>query len=157
MEFSHSVFGLPKIIEKLRMKKSVLDDIKSHIRDEYPVEAVGILVGYILGEVAYVEKNARLRNILGSSHRFWFNEVEWMEKILNYRRDGYEYIGIYHSHSFGEPIPSISDQERMIECPGEIWFIVSYKPDNFLKYSAWKLDEQGHGLAKVETRIYCKY
>lgn len=146
-----SVWGLQQKINDVVISRETYTRIIRVVEESYPIEACGVLGGYVRGSRAYAVRIAKLRNILGSTKNFWFDVKEWMDSILNIRRDGYEYIGIFHSHSGGAPIPSMSDQERMIECPEEIWLIISYVPEKDASLSAWRIEDTGLGLSKLRV------
>ncbi len=126
---SRSIVNLQEKVDSLTLSKESFDKIVSIIKKRYPIEACGLLLGKIIKDNAYVLKVDELKNILGSTDSFWIDLGEWMNKILKYKRQGYEYIGIFHSHYRGNVIPSMNDLERMIECPEEIWMIIKYTPE----------------------------
>lgn len=150
---SVSIIGLQEKVNKLILKKSVLENIIEIIKSRYPIEACGILLGKISGEKAFALKAIEINNILGSTKSFWIDEKEWMDKILKAKKQGLEYLGLFHSHYRDSVIPSMNDMERMIECPEEIWLILSYSPPEKIKYAAWRLDEKGLGLFKIDITI----
>lgn len=131
----------------LEIDSRVFEKILKHVKEEYPNEVCGIMVGDI-NEKYIVREVYRLKNILNIKYRFWFDVREWMEKITYARERGYRYIGVYHSHSDGSILPSLSDSERMLECPGEIWLIISYGVGN-IRYSAWTILGYELGLTKI--------
>lgn len=133
--------------------ESVLSEILGHVRDEYPIEACGILLGTIEGERGVVRRARRMKNLLASSSAFWFDVREWMAAILGARREGLGYIGLYHSHGREQPLPSLSDRHRMLECPGEVWLIVAYLPDREPRLAAYRVDDFGSAITRVEVKI----
>lgn len=152
MEVSVSVQPLERMYE-LTVPRRVLDAILSHVKDEYPVEACGVLLGRVKDGSGVVERSARLRNVLASSYAFWFDVREWMATILEAKREGLNYIGIYHSHRREQPLPSLSDIHRMLECPGEIWLIVAYLPDREPRLAAYRVDDFGSAIASVKVQV----
>lgn len=149
---SRSIVNLQEKVNNLIFSKEILNEIVSIIRRRYPIEACGLLLGKIIGDNAYILKVDELKNVLGSTDSFWIDLREWMNKILKYKRQGYEYIGIFHSHYRGNVIPSMNDLERMIECPEEIWMIIKYTSEK-VEYAAWRLDDKNFGLYKINTFI----
>lgn len=130
---------------------SVLNEILAHVRREYPVEACGVLLGRVREGTALVVRSVPLTNILASSSAFWFDVREWMATVMSGRRGGLSYIGIYHSHAREQPLPSLADRHRMLECPGEVWLLVAYLPSGEPRLAAFKVDE--YGLARVDVRV----
>ncbi|MEM0458546.1 MAG: M67 family metallopeptidase [Thermofilaceae archaeon] len=152
MDVSPSVQPFERIYE-LVIRKGVFEEILSHVKEEYPIEACGILLGHVREGKGFAERAKRLRNILASNTSFWFDVREWMSAILDARREGLSYIGLYHSHGREKPLPSLSDQHRMLECPGEVWLIVAYTPDSEPKVAAYRIDDFGSAIARVPVRI----
>ncbi|MEM2677744.1 MAG: M67 family metallopeptidase [Thermofilaceae archaeon] len=152
MDISLSVQPIERIYE-LVIRKGVFEEILSHVKEEYPIEACGILLGHVREGKGFAERAKRLRNILASNTSFWFDVREWMSAILDARKEGLSYIGLYHSHGREQPLPSLSDQHRMLECPGEVWLIVAYIPDSEPKAAAYRIDDFGSAIARVPVRI----
>lgn len=152
MDVAPSVQPFERIYE-LIIRKDVFDEILKHVIEEHPIEACGILLGRVHEGRGIVEKALRLRNILASNASFWFDLREWMSAILNARKEGLSYIGIYHSHTREQPLPSLSDKHRMLECPGEVWLIVAYVPECKPQAAAYRIDDFGSAIARVIVRI----
>ena len=119
----------------------------------YPLEACGIMMGRVSGAVGRVEYVRELRNIVGRPGSFWFSEREWMEEILRGNELGYEYIGLFHSHDRDVALPSLSDRQRMLECPGEVWLILAYRPGRPPSATAWRVDDWGSSIIRVEVEV----
>ncbi len=135
----------------LKIPKFLFKEIIGLIKMRYPVEACGVLLGKVKGSTAEVNRVKELMNLLGSSTGFWFDVKEWMKVILEGKELGLDYIGIFHSHNRNEPKPSPQDMERMVECPGEIWLILSFKPRGAYKVAAWSI--AGYDLATRSIRV----
>lgn len=152
MDVAPSIQPFERVYE-LVIRKGVFEEIVRHVREEYPIEACGILLGKIEGGRATVERSRRLRNVLASNTAFWFDVREWMEAILSARREGFDYIGLYHSHNREQPLPSLSDRHRMMECPGEIWLIVAYTPNHEPRAAAYRIDDYGSAITRVLVQV----
>ncbi len=152
MQVSASVQPYERVYE-LVLPESVLGEILRHIKEEYPVEACGIMVGVVEGGRGLVKRVRRMRNALASPHAFWFDVREWMQGILDAQREGLSYIGLYHSHAREQPLPSLSDQHRMLECPGEVWLIVASRPSCEPRLAAYRVDDFGSAVARVRVSV----
>lgn len=152
MEVGPSIEPLERVY-KLAIPGSVAREILEHVRREYPIEACGALFGFVKGGCATVERSVPLRNILGSSTAFWFDVRDWMTAIINAKREGLDYIGLYHSHAREQPLPSLADKHRMLECPGEVWLIVAYVPDREPCFAAYRIDDYGSSIARVQVEL----
>lgn len=135
---------------KLKLAGRALRKLERIASRRSPAEACGVLLGRIEGGVALVEEVVELENVLKAWDRFWFDVREWMDAVLRGRERGLEYIGIFHTHPRGRLLPSLSDRQRMLECPGEVWLIVA-AGDGGVEMAAWKLDERGLGIVRVEV------
>lgn len=137
----------------LVLRRSTLDELKSIVEKEYPLEVCGVLAGKIVDKRAFVEEYKILENILESSTRFWFDERKWMETVCEFKRKGLEYIGLFHSHPDGSVLPSLADRHRMMECPGEIWLILAYSPKKGFDICAWVISDYISSFSKVNLVI----
>ena len=140
----------PKVVV---IKRKAWNEMLASIEQVYPVEACGVMLGRVERETAVVEEVRGLRNILASNRAFWFDVAEWMQAILEGKERGKEYIGVYHSHARDEPLLSLSDRQRMLECPGEVWVVVSYIPGREPKAAAWVIRGYGLGISRVNLRV----
>ena len=152
MEVGSSVAPLERIY-KLAIPRSIAQEILEHVKREYPIEACGVLFGRIEGGSALVERITPLRNILGSTTAFWFDVRDWMGAIMEAKRERLEYVGLYHSHAREQPLPSLADRHRMLECPGEVWLIVAYVPGGETRFAAYRIDDYGSSIARVQVEL----
>lgn len=152
MEVGVSVAPFERIY-KLAIPRGVAQEILKHVEREYPIEACGTLFGRVGRGTALVERAVPLRNVLGSSTAFWFDVRDWMKAIMDAKREGLEYIGLYHSHAREQPLPSLADRHRMLECPGEVWLIVAYRPGGEPCLAAYRIDDYGSAIVRVGVEL----
>lgn len=138
-----------KLIILKRVFRKIINDVKLN----YPKETCGILAGEISRENILVKFAKPLPNISKDYKKFWFDELLWIKDILTITSKNLKYIGLYHSHPNGSVVPSLSDIERMLECPGEIWLIISYNSSRIYEYSAWTIPRYGAGIFKIPVLI----
>lgn len=91
----------------LIIKKSYLDEIIAHAREEFPNEACGILAG----KDKKVAKVYKMTNTEKSPMRYFMDPKEQFKAIKQMRVEGVEMVGIYHSHPNVRPYPSSHDVE----------------------------------------------
>jgi len=127
-----------KVPTQLIIPRNIIHQIIKFAYEKFPIETCGVLLGHMKRDIIQVSKIKELKNIIGSSTHFWFDTKEWMAAVIEGRRKGLEYIGIYHVHNRQEPKPSLQDMERMIECPGEVWLILVLD-DEKVKIAAWTI------------------
>lgn len=73
-----------------------------------PQEACGLLAG----QGAMVEAVIPVTNELHSNVRFRMDPAEQIRAFLEIERQGWELIGIYHSHPAGPDVPSQTDKSE---------------------------------------------
>ncbi|OYT38922.1 hypothetical protein B6U96_03135 [Archaeoglobales archaeon ex4484_92] len=150
---STNIVNLQEKIRMIKIPKNVYDNIINIIEKHYPLEACGVLLGKIENETAKVVEVKEIKNVLESTSMFWFDIKEWMNVILEAKERKLEYIGLFHSHIKGSPIPSLPDRHRMLECPEEVWIIVSYKLGTKPDIAAWRINDFGSSIMKLRLEI----
>jgi proteasome lid subunit RPN8/RPN11 len=90
---------------KLSLSGAHLDDIIRHARGSFPNEACGILAG----RDGKVFKLYRMTNAEKAEDRYSFSAGEQFEVQKRIRSDGFEMVGIYHSHPHTRAYPSLLD------------------------------------------------
>lgn len=143
----------PLRIYKVIIPKKIYSKIFRIVKKRFPIEACGVLLGFINGHTARIEYIEELHNILRSTRAFWFDEKDWIKKILEGKRKGYQYLGLFHSHPREEALPSLSDRHRMLECPGEIWLIIAYKPGIDPSFTAWRVDNWESSITRLRVLV----
>jgi len=149
MGVSQSIITPYKGAEIIAIPRGVYSDIIKHIKSEYPMIALGILVGLFQKNHAIVFHTVKLKNIKPSLDNYAMDEKEWMRRIQEANNLGLKYIGIYHSHR-GSANPTQYDIQKMRECPGEIFLIIHAKKNKIIDIRAWKYGENGKGLTEVK-------
>ena len=111
-------------ITKIHMKRMHWDAMKRHVTACLPEEACGLLsgVGYIVQEVIPIT------NELHSSTRFLMDPKEQLKAMLRMDEQGYQMVGIYHSHTQGFEGPSETDLKES-SYPGVAYLIWSSLDD----------------------------
>ncbi len=139
MEAGGSVIsGLPHP-EALAVPRGILEKIVPR----GDLEEAGALLGTVSGGEAVVSEAVPLAWGVGG---FRVDPVKWMRTVLDGEERGLEYIGMYHTHVRGRARPSPLDVRYMMECPGEVWLIVT--PE---EARAWVWG--GSGLTEVLLRV----
>ncbi len=92
---------------RLSLDGAHLDDIIRHARDSFPNEACGILAG----RDGKVLKLYRMINAERAEGRYSFFAGEQFEAQRRIRSEGFEMLGIYHSHPHTRACPSLRDIE----------------------------------------------
>ena len=137
----------------LVLTNEAFNNIVEETKQAYPSETCGVMGGTFKGEKIVVSYTRRLLNVSVEESKFWFNELDWIQEVISLTSHGLEYIGLYHSHPNSRAMPSLSDLERMIECPGEIWLILSYTPPNAISLGAWTVPSFSSGLMRIPVIV----
>lgn len=98
------------------------DEIIAQAREEVPNEACGLLAG----AEGRVLKLYRARNADHSPVRYSIEAKELLGYIREIDAQGWDLLGIYHSHTHSEAYPSATDLELAFY-PDSIYLIVSLR------------------------------
>lgn len=131
----------------------VMYRVLQHVRSLYPREACGVLLGYREGSTYYVTEARPLPRSSGHGTFFLLDVQEWLGCLLEARRRGLTYVGLYHSHPDSDPIPSPEDVHTMLQYPGEVWLIISVRSDGGIDYAAYVTPTPSSGITRVPVRI----
>jgi proteasome lid subunit RPN8/RPN11 len=121
-----------------RLSKQHADEMIAHAKADAPNECCGILAG-VDGEVKQIY---RARNSEASPVKYNIDSKDQFRIQKEMEANGWDYLGLYHSHTFSEAYPSPTDVrlatyedeatgEKQTIWPGVLYFLVSLRePDN---------------------------
>ena len=128
------------------LPETLADEIIRHAKDEAPNECCGIL----LGKGDAVSEVRRARNVKGSPVEYELDPKEHVDILRAADEAGLDVVGFYHSHTFSEAYPSITDISKMSDW-GYFYLIASLADASAPKVRAfWFL---GHHLTDAESRV----
>ena len=104
----------------IEIRRSVLDDLVAHAREEAPNECCGVLIG----SAQRIDRAVRARNALDSPTRYQIDPRDQIAAIRGARERGECVVGFYHSHPSSAPAPSETDRAEA-SYPGQCYLIVS--------------------------------
>jgi proteasome lid subunit RPN8/RPN11 len=90
---------------KLIISGNLLDEMISHCKGAYPLEACGILAG----KDGVVQKVYKMTNIEHSSIRYQMESREQFRVMKEMRDQALDMVALYHSHPHSEAYPSPRD------------------------------------------------
>jgi len=122
--------------ESVRITREVYARLLNHARQEPWQECCGLLAGR--GGVISVVLPAV--NALASATAFEIAPRELFDLFQRMRREGWEHLGIYHSHPRGENAPSRRDIAQAYY-PEAAYFIVSSEAENARPVRAFRIRE----------------
>ncbi|WP_458119350.1 M67 family metallopeptidase [Paenibacillus sp. Z6-24] len=93
----------------IHLASTALRQIEAHMVSSPAAEVCGVLLGKKAAGGMHIHSYRRLRNVAPDPlHHFSFTPEEW----IPYCWDS-ELIGIFHSHPFTLPMPSVTDREQL--------------------------------------------
>jgi proteasome lid subunit RPN8/RPN11 len=123
--------------EQARITHEVLERMLSHARQELSVECCGLLAG----RDGVISILLPATNTLCSPTAFEIAPRELFSFFHQMRAEGWEHLGIYHSHPSGENAPSREDIEQAYY-PDAIYCIVSPVPGHPRPVRAFRIRER---------------
>ena len=111
---------------RLLLPTQLLADMIAQAQAELPYECCGMLAGRVEGGAGIVEARYPLVNAAASPVEYLSDPQSMFEADRARRRDGLEFLAVYHSHPTSEPIPSRTDRERNYS-EDVVNFIISLK------------------------------
>lgn len=103
-----------------RLEKRHAEEMIAHARAEAPNECCGVLAG----ESGKITKLFSATNAEMSPVRYNIDSRELLRIYQEIERKGWEFLGIYHSHTHSHAYPSSTDVQLAL-WPDSIYFIVS--------------------------------
>lgn len=106
--------------EIVRIERRVFDDLLAEARANPRIECCGLLAG----RDATISLLLPAKNALESDKAYEIAAAELFALFRRIRAEGWEHLGIYHSHPSGENVPSRVDLERAFY-PDVAYLIIS--------------------------------
>ncbi len=103
------------------IRRSVLNEIRSHARRELPLECCGLLSG--AGNL--IDRATATTNQRKSSTAFAIPPEELVAFFKQLRSRPEQFMGIYHSHPSGRPVPSERDAREFYYPEATYWIVGS--------------------------------
>jgi [CysO sulfur-carrier protein]-S-L-cysteine hydrolase len=108
------------------IEKHYLEEMIAHARQEAPNECCGVLAG----RDGRVLKLYRATNAEHSPYRYEVDSHDLFRIHRECEENGWQFLGIYHSHTASEAYPSPTDV-RLAFWPESLYFLVSLRdPQN---------------------------
>jgi [CysO sulfur-carrier protein]-S-L-cysteine hydrolase len=126
----------------LTLEKAYVDEMIAHARLEAPAECCGLLAG----KDGRVVRLYRTTNTLHSPFRYSVEPLEMINVFQELDKQGWELLGIYHSHPHSEAYPSATDLKYAF-FPRSLYFIVTLKdsvqpPVRAFRITGGKIEEE---------------
>jgi proteasome lid subunit RPN8/RPN11 len=107
--------------------------ISSHSKESHPVEACGVLIGKIAGDVRTVAEVWPAKNRLSSESSYEIDPETLFRAFSYAEQSNLEIVGFYHSHPFSSADASEIDKARA-NYPGLSYVIYSIPRNEILSF-----------------------
>ena len=133
----------------IKLTKSDYEIILAHAKNEAPVEACGLIAGYIEDDNKIIEKVYILTNVDHAEEHFTLDPKEQLTAIKDMRANGYDQLGNWHSHPVSPSRPSDEDKRLAYDSTAS-YMILSLMDDEPVLNS---FHIEGYTAAKEELVI----
>ena len=120
----------------LELPQGAVDDIVAQAKESYPYEACGLLAGPA-GE-SRVMRFYRCRNAAESARVYTIEPRDHLRAERDAEDNGWEIIGVVHSHTHTEAAPSPTDIAQAPD-PGWHYAIVSLRDDEHPSLRSYRI------------------
>ena len=107
--------------------------ISSHAKESHPIEACGLLIGTLGGDVRTVSEVWPAKNLLSSESSYEIDPETHARAFSYAEENSLEIVGFYHSHTFSSPDASEIDRAQA-NYPGFSYVIYSVTRDEILSF-----------------------
>lgn len=121
----------------------IIEKMKVHALQEFPSECCGLLSG----EGNLIDGIKPCMNERSNPTEFSVSPAELFEFFRSLRREERDFMGIYHSHPDGKPIPSKRDEEEFYYHDVSYWIVSLNNGLASVRCFAW-------GQARFEDACY---
>ena len=120
----------------MNLKQSHVEEMFAHAKAEYPNEACGILAG----RDKKAERVYKMTNQDKSPESYFMDSKEQFRVMKEIRKNGWELLGIYHSHIASPARPSQRDMD-MAFYSDAVYLIISLSDWDNPAIKAFKIQE----------------
>ena len=124
------------------IEQRYIDEMIAHAREDAPNECCGILGG----KDGRVLQLYRAVNAEQSPYRYSVDSRDLFRIHRECEARGWEFVGLYHSHTFSEAFPSATDV-RLAFWPEAVYFLVSLRDSEKPDVRAYRIAD---GRVKAE-------
>ena len=111
----------------LALPRDVIDAAAAAAYDAYPYECCGLLAGPVAD--SHVARFYPCRNVAESAKVYTVDPLDHLRAERDAEANGWEIVGVVHSHTHTEPYPSPTDVAQVVD-PSWHYVIVGLKRDS---------------------------
>lgn len=136
----------------LRIPRPILDEVLAHLKDRYPEEGCGLLIGRVVGKDRMVVKAKALKNMHDDPKgRYAIDPIAIFRVERSAESEGFEVLGVFHSHPDRPAEPS--EHDRNTEWKGYSHLIAEVLQGTVITYKAWFLTDGKKGFVEEDVII----
>ncbi|WP_164516599.1 Mov34/MPN/PAD-1 family protein [Minwuia thermotolerans] len=125
---------------RVALPEDCAGEIFAALSGSFPEEGCGLLVGRLEDGSVRIESVVPSPNIAEAREKtFEIDPGLRLRTQREARAAGLEIVGHYHSHPFGEPIPSDTDRGRAAGEPELVWLIMGLRWGGAQGLAAWRM------------------
>jgi proteasome lid subunit RPN8/RPN11 len=117
----------------LKISARHIKQISSHSKETYPIEACGVLIGTLAGDMRIVTEVWPAKNQLSSESTYEIDPETLFRAFSYAEQNDVEVVGFYHSHPFWSADASAIDNARA-NYPGFSHLIYSIPRNEILSF-----------------------
>jgi len=138
----------------LRLRRDGLQQIEEHLRQAYPEEGCGVLIGRERGEAREIVRVVNLENRAGERRRqrYTIAPEQFLDADRRARAAALDVLGFFHSHPNGAAEPSSFDLEQAWDYYSYV--IVSVLQGGIAKPRAWRLRADRGGFEPERLEVW---
>lgn len=128
---------------KIIFKKALIDQMKDHGKDTYPLECCGFIFGedHVDGRSITEIKPVTNSKQGDQRRRFEIDPLDYLKAERYALANDITLVGIYHSHPDHPAKPSVHDLKQAV--PFFSYVIMSVSKDEIKTITSWQLDQKG--------------
>ena len=126
---------------ELELSAAQQQELGAWAAEGFPYEVCGVLVGRVDASRVVVERVVRARNLNEerAEDRYQLAPDDFLAADAAARADGWEIVGIWHTHPSAPPKPSLTDLEAAWE--GYSYLILSVVDGAVAESRSWRLED----------------
>ncbi len=128
--------------------------IIAHLQDSFPEEGCGLIVGRQVDGGWLVSDVVPSPNIAEAREKtFEIDPGLRLRTQRSARERGEVILGHFHSHPYGDPVPSGTDTRRAADEPELVWLVVGMRWGGTQGLAAWRPDPATGEMKRVALDI----
>ena len=137
----------------LRIRKSAMTAIEAHMRETYPHECCGLIIGSAYGEVREGRRSAPCGNLNTerAADRYELDPRDMLRIQQELEGTSHDIVGVYHSHPDHPSRASETDREHA--WPGWSYMIGSVVEGEVASVQSWVLDASGERFEEEPVAV----